>query len=36
MRMQRLIDMVCVLADARKMTVQQLADHFQVDRKSVV
>ena len=35
MRMQSLIVMVCVLAVARRRTVQQLADPFQVSRMTV-
>lgn len=35
MRMQRLIDMVCVLSENRKMTVEELADYFQVSRRTI-
>lgn len=35
MRMERLLGMVKVLSDTRKMTIQELADYFQVSKRTV-
>ena len=35
MRIQRLIGLLCVLADVEKITVQQLADRFEVSKRTI-
>ena len=35
MRIQRLIGLICVLADVDKITVQELADRFEVSKRTI-
>ena len=35
MRIQRLIGLLCVLADVDKITVQELADRFEVSKRTI-
>lgn len=35
MKIQRLIGLICVLADVDKITVQELADRFEVSKRTI-
>ena len=35
MKVQRLLALLCVLADVEKITVQELADRFEVSKRTI-